>query len=540
MLCFLGRAARLEKAGLEPLDLRPKALALLARLALTGEPQDRALLADLLFPEAANPRDSLRWYLSYLHAQLPALITVDRAAASAVVSTDVELFRRGVKQILEEPSAPNGAATLALYRGDLCAGLRVNASSDFHNWLYVEEDELRRLFRRATLAFARQAIHDGRAGEALAPLRQLTSIEPYAEEGHVLLIEAAEAADEHMNARHAYDRYQRIVRNELHAEPRPQLTLKYESTLPRGRSLPLDELIPLGKITMHAIEWPGNEPTILAVHGSGGHAYRFKTWGDALSPGHRVIAVDLRGHGFSDKPPGGYAVNDHVQDLRELIASLALRRPILLGHSLGGAIATFVAAAAGDQAGGLVLLDAVVGDRAFIDSAAIILRRFGPTHDLRFASFEAYQAYWDTEIDDSHWRRWLELSDRMDLAPLPDGTFRRRALREALATEWASVAQSDALGALSRVTIPVLVVHADAPFLDGTVYLDHATVLAQLAAARNAELCVAHNQNHAAVLRQPSETLVNAVRTFARDIRLTTMQSAVHDERSPGAPDTHR
>lgn len=42
------------------LELRPKALALLARLALTDEPQERNLLAELLFHKAENPRDSLR------------------------------------------------------------------------------------------------------------------------------------------------------------------------------------------------------------------------------------------------------------------------------------------------------------------------------------------------------------------------------------------------------------------------------------------------------------------------------------------------
>jgi pimeloyl-ACP methyl ester carboxylesterase/DNA-binding SARP family transcriptional activator len=516
MLCLLGPPARATGTLFEPLDLRPKAIALLARIVLTEEPQERSVLAELLFPEAARPRDSLRWYLSYLRKQLPGAVMVDRHGVSAAVQTDVDLFRRGVTRILGEPSAPSAAETLALYRGDLCAGLTVNASSDFHNWLYVQEDDLRRLFRRATLAFARGAVEAGRAREAIAPLQQLTSVEPYAEDGHVLLVQAHEAAEQRADARHAYDRYQRIVRNDLHAEPRAELARRYESRPPHGRSLPLDELVPLGTITMHAIEWPGEEPTILAVHGSGGHAYRFRTWGEALSPGNRVIAVDLRGHGFSDKPPGGYAVEDHVQDLLELIASLALERPILLGHSLGGSIATFVAEAAGADVGGLVLLDAVVGDRAFTDSAAVVLRRFGPSSDLRFASFQAYQAYWDTEIDDSHWRRWLEFNDRMDLAPLPDGTLRRRALRDALAAEWASVGQSDALGALARVTAPTLVVHADAPFLDGTVYLDTATVQAQLAAARSGRLFVAVGQNHAAVLWQPTDALVAAVRAFAR------------------------
>jgi pimeloyl-ACP methyl ester carboxylesterase len=178
----------------------------------------------------------------------------------------------------------------------------------------------------------------------------------------------------------------------------------------------------------------------------------FEVDGELLSPEVRVVAVDLRGHGYSDKPPSGYGVENHVNDLLELIAALGLERPIMLGHSLGGSIATFVAEAAGDAIGGLVLLDAVVGDQAFIDSASLVLHPFAATLDQRFAGFEEYQSFWAAEDGGSQWARWLDRSGRLELAPLPDGTFRRRALRQALADEWASVAERDALAALSRVS----------------------------------------------------------------------------------------
>jgi pimeloyl-ACP methyl ester carboxylesterase len=525
VLCVLGPPALAGPNGLEPLVLRPKALALLVRLALTSESQQRSLLAELLFPEAAKPRDSLRWHLSYLRTRLPNTITVERDAVSSVTPTDVQLFRRGVAAILGNSPTPDAVETLALYRGDLCSGLRVAASVDFHNWLYVEEDELRRLFRRATLTFARQALHDDRAGAAIPPLRRLTSVDPYFEDGHVLLVESLEATGDRASARHSYDRYQRILRTELQVEPRAELTLRYEAHQPHGRGLPLDELVPLRQITMHAIEWPGSEPAILAIHGSAGHGYRFTSWGEALSPDLRVIAVDLRGHGYSDKPPDGYAVDDHVHDLLQFITSLALPRPILLGHSLGGSIATFVAAAAGDLIGGLILLDAVVGDHAFVESASFVLHEWGHTLDQRFVSFEAYQAFWANEIDDTQWQRWLAINDHMELAALPDGTLRQRALRQALAAEWASVAHNDALDALSRVTAPVLVVHADAPWFH-TPYIDSATIQTQLEATAQSRLFVAHGQNHAAVLRKPSESLVAAVRRFAHEVRATANRRA--------------
>jgi DNA-binding SARP family transcriptional activator len=398
MLWLLGPPAVATAKGFQSLDLRPKAPALLARLALGNRPVERQVLAELLFHEAADPRDSLRWHLSYLRAHLPDALVVDRNAVSAQVPTDVAVFRSGARRILDDPATSDALETLALYRGDLCAGLQVSASADFHNWLYVREDELRRTFRRAAVAYAHAALAGGHPADAVPSLRRLTEIDPYLEEGHVLLVQASEAAGREDDARHTYDRYQRSVRTELHAEPRRELAFRYDTRRLLRRGLPLDELIPLEEITMHVVDWPGEEPPILAMHGSAGHAYGLTALGERLAPDVRFVAVDLRGHGFSDKPPTGYGVEEHVEDVLQLIDALGLERPILLGHSIGGAIATFAADAAGDRVG------------------------------------------------------WLERSDRMELAPLPNGMLRRRGLREALATEWASVARADALGALSRVT----------------------------------------------------------------------------------------
>jgi pimeloyl-ACP methyl ester carboxylesterase/DNA-binding SARP family transcriptional activator len=530
MLCLLGPPALSTAKGLEPLDLRPKALALLARVALSDGKQERRVLAELLFNEAADPRDSLRWHLSYLRARLPDALVVERNAVSARIPTDIAAFRAGALRILDDPALPDAPGTLALYRGDLCAGLQVSASADFHNWLYVQEDELRRTFRRVAVAYARAALAGGHAADAIPTLRRLTDIDPYLEEGHVLLVQASEAAGREDDARHAYDLYQRIVRTELHAEPRRELALRYETRRPLGRSLPSDELIPLEEITMHVVDWPGEEPPILAIHGSAGHAYGLTALGERLAPDVRFVAVDLRGHGFSDKPPSGYGVEEHVADVLQLIDALGLERPILLGHSIGGAIATFGTEAAGDRVGGLVLFDAVVGDRRFVEGASFVVDAFRASLDQRFASFDDYHRRWLAEPEDSPWRRWLERSDRMELALLPNGMLRRRGLREALAAEWASVARADALGALSRVAVPVLVVHADAPW-DEAKYLDESTIEAQIAAARDSRLYVASGQHHGDLIRRPSDGLVRTLKDFALDLQARAFATQPRSQR---------
>ena len=176
MLCLLGPPAVRLGEVLRPLKLRPKALALLVRVALDG-PVSRADLADLIFPEAEAPRAVLRWHLTYLRAQLPEpmrsqlVITPEHVALDA--STDVEVFQRAARHLLEAPDDREAAGVLALYRGDLCAGLTVSASAVFDTWLYIQQESLRRVFRQATVAVARQMLATGDPGRVITPLAQL-------------------------------------------------------------------------------------------------------------------------------------------------------------------------------------------------------------------------------------------------------------------------------------------------------------------------------------------------------------------------------
>jgi pimeloyl-ACP methyl ester carboxylesterase len=419
--------------------------------------------------------------------------------------------------MIEQPAPPEAVGVLPLYRGDLCAGLTVSASAEFDTWLYVEQEGLRRLFRQVTVVIARRALAVGQANEAAEPLAKLVSVDPYFEDGHILLIEVHESLGNPHAAAAAYRRYRRIVREELQAEPRPSLARRYEPDAPPGRTLPLDSLVPLREITLHVVEWPGEEPAILAIHGSAMSAYALTALCEALTPDCRVIALDLRGHGLSDKPPGGYDLARHAADIRELIGALRLCRPILLGFSLGGAIAA--AAAAEGGVGGLILLDAVIGHRAFVDNAAAkVVTPFGESLELRFGGFSQYMERWQflraMHSDDAE--RLLERAIRYELAPLPDGSYRRRGIRRALEESWASLAEADSLGALGRVRCPVLIVQAALPWIDGEPYLSDTIIAEQFQTAPQAHAFVARQSNHPMLVRDPEPQMVEAIKRFAR------------------------
>jgi pimeloyl-ACP methyl ester carboxylesterase len=82
-------------------------------------------------------------------------------------------------------------------------------------------------------------------------------------------------------------------------------------------------------------------PPVLLVHGWGCSAFVFRRNMPALADaGFRAIAVDLKGHGLSDKPvaPDEYTIESLVEHLLEILDALELDRPALAAHSLGSSL----------------------------------------------------------------------------------------------------------------------------------------------------------------------------------------------------------
>jgi pimeloyl-ACP methyl ester carboxylesterase len=96
---------------------------------------------------------------------------------------------------------------------------------------------------------------------------------------------------------------------------------------------------------------------IFCLHGRWGRA---ETWFDFMnhySNRYRIIAPDQRGHGLSDKPIGAYSVEEMALDIIELAKTLDIRNYIIVGHSMGGGIAAYLAANYPGQIKGLAILD---------------------------------------------------------------------------------------------------------------------------------------------------------------------------------------
>ena len=139
---------------------------------------------------------------------------------------------------------------------------------------------------------------------------------------------------------------------------------------PDSETLPQEVTWPLRHLSLAGLHWPAvssnSEPPILMVHGWLDNAMSFARLAPLLAANRDVYAVDLAGHGKSGhRPPGqGYPLPDYIADLAELIdtyfqtdgQSVGVD---LVGHSLGGIVALFYAAAFPDKVRKLVVIDSL-------------------------------------------------------------------------------------------------------------------------------------------------------------------------------------
>lgn len=105
---------------------------------------------------------------------------------------------------------------------------------------------------------------------------------------------------------------------------------------------------------------PNDSEPVLALHGWLDNAATFNRLAPQM-PGTCVVAVDLPGHGRSDHRPAGcwYQLVDYVADVLAAADAMGWSRFTLLGHSLGGAVATLLAATHPERIAGLHLVEAL-------------------------------------------------------------------------------------------------------------------------------------------------------------------------------------
>lgn len=228
--------------------------------------------------------------------------------------------------------------------------------------------------------------------------------------------------------------------------------------------------IDLGDVSLALAEAGAGQRPLLLVHGFTGAKEDFTPWLDRLAEaGWHAVAPDLRGHGESSKPAdeSAYTFESMAADSLRLADALGWERFVVLGHSMGGMIAQFMAQTAAARLGGLILMDtahgrlthvepglvqaavSIVRDQGMTALAEVMAERQGPLHT------PAHQRLLD------HQPGYAEFGARKLLATSP-------ALYAAMAPEF--MVTPDRLDQLRLLpaSLPVLIIvgEQDQPFVE--------------------------------------------------------------------------
>lgn len=139
------------------------------------------------------------------------------------------------------------------------------------------------------------------------------------------------------------------------------------------------------RLRLRYVDWGNHDaPPLILLHGGRDHSRSWDWVAQELRKDWHVICPDLRGHGDSDwNSDGHYVVAGHVYDLAQLVHTLGFERVTIIGHSLGGNVATRFTGLFPDKVERLVNIEGLGFPTDVIEQAA-------------------------KETDRQHMRRWIE------------------------------------------------------------------------------------------------------------------------------------
>jgi pimeloyl-ACP methyl ester carboxylesterase len=154
-------------------------------------------------------------------------------------------------------------------------------------------------------------------------------------------------------------------------------------------------------VTHYRLEGPADGPVVVLVHGFSNGSY---VWDDYFAPlaaaGYRVLALDLYGRGFSDRPPTSYSAELFDRQILGLLDAVSIAQPVhAIGYSMGGAIVAELAARHPGRVRSTTLI-APAGLGAALPSAILtapglgewIFRVLGPPISDHYVAVELMQA----------------------------------------------------------------------------------------------------------------------------------------------------
>jgi non-heme chloroperoxidase len=125
------------------------------------------------------------------------------------------------------------------------------------------------------------------------------------------------------------------------------------------QSSPTVQLVAVDKdVKLEVLDWGGSGPSLVLLTGLGATAHAFDQFAPKLTSRYHVYGITRRGFGGSSIPASGYSADRLGDDVAAVLDSLNLKRPVLVGASLGGEELSSVGSRHAEKVAGLIYLDA--------------------------------------------------------------------------------------------------------------------------------------------------------------------------------------
>jgi lipase len=221
--------------------------------------------------------------------------------------------------------------------------------------------------------------------------------------------------------------------------------------------------VPVAGGSLRVAAWQGTGSPVLAIHGITSSSRSWPFLAQAL--GRPVFAPDLRGRGRSNHLPGPVGMAAHAEDCAAVLREVAGEPTVVVGHSMGGFVATVLAARHPDLVRALVLVD---GGLPFppADTAAT-LAGLEPIKQRLQASYtrEEYRAWFRNHP--AFARDWTPEAEEYADYDLPDDPGRPSADPDAVEADQVDMVEGTTFAeAVERQTHPRVFLHAARGFAD--------------------------------------------------------------------------
>jgi pimeloyl-ACP methyl ester carboxylesterase len=264
--------------------------------------------------------------------------------------------------------------------------------------------------------------------------------------------------------------------------------------------------------------WEGSGKDIIAVHGITANCRCWDVLASAISPAHRVIAMDLRGRGLSDKPDTGYSLEHHVRDILALLDHRGIERAVLMGHSLGAFIVLAFAAEHPDRVDRLVLVDGA--GKLSQEQFDKVFAGIKPALDRLGKVFPSSDAYVDAMKQAPYMQPWspaIEAYCRYEIEETNEGV--RCGIRpEHIMEEAANIRKVDPASLYGRVQCRTLILRADKGLLqEDDILLPEPVVRRMIEEIPDALRFDVEGTNHYGIVFQPNEARDRMLLDFLGD-----------------------